>query len=109
MLSLSIRQSYKVYSTSEKRGNSRIIESKCCLCLIYGNLSRDLGNVPVKRPTDEIIVTEDERFFEVKPDRNDIFRISFGKLVGLFHFQFMLEQELLVVYMEHKISFASRV
>lgn len=76
----------------------RVVESKGCFSLVVADLTRDFGHVTVESTADVVVVTEDERLFQVEPDGDDIARVSKRKSACLLDLEFVLEQELLVVY-----------
>ena len=61
----------------------RVVESERRLCLAVGDRARDLRDVLVKRAADIIVVAEDERFGEVKANRDDVFCILERELLRL--------------------------
>jgi hypothetical protein len=66
------------------------------------DLSRDLGDVLVECPADVVVIAEYERLLDVESYGDDVFRVLDRIPLCLLHFQFMLEQEFLIVCQKRK-------
>ena len=76
----------------------RVIETKGGLCLIDGDLTRNLGDVAVERTANVIVIAEDECLAHVETNRHDVLCVLEREVICLFYFQLVFEQELLVIY-----------
>ena len=61
------------------------------------DLTGNLGYVLVELSTDVVVVTEDERLFQLEPDGDNIFGVLLRESVGLIDFELVLEEEFLVI------------
>lgn len=57
----------------------------------------DARNIPVESSSHIVVVAEDESLLDVEADGYDVSRVPYGKLIGLFRLELMLEEELLVI------------
>ena len=82
----------------EGKGHVRVAETECCPRLAESDLARNLRHILVKRPPEVVVIAENECLFELEPDGDDIPRIFQRKFVSLLGFEFMLEEEFLIIY-----------
>ena len=80
-----------------QRWDLRIGKPEGGFCLAARNLPRDLGDVAVKCAAHKVKVAEYERFLDVESDRNDIPGVLLRERIGLLNFEFVFEQEFLIV------------
>lgn len=83
---------------STSHDNLRVVETKCSLCLVDGNLAGDLGDILVEGTANVVIIAENESLLDVEADGYDVTGISSCELVRLLRLELVLEQELLVIY-----------